>query len=583
MIRRGCGSRVYDGHFQQGTTVKAIQHRNLRACALLLALAPSAAFAAELFYESFTVPPDTTCPPSGAGGAGTYPFPTGWLLFNVDGRTPNPSVAYVNDAWEDREDFANDVTQCAAFSTSWYTPAGQADDWMWSPPVTLTAGATLTWRAIAYDPAYPDGYEVRIKTGTAPTLADQASSDVLLAVPAEQGVWTAHAQDISAYGGQTVYIGFRNHSNDKFLLLIDDVRVIDATPDVAAVASTAFASEYARAPSGMDVVPALGVNAFNAGGAVLTNVTATATLKQDGVAAGLPMPADAPIASLAIGASAPLAFGSPAAFSGDGAWTVEYAVSADQTNESDPLNNVVSVPGVTIGGNELARWEGDPTGTLGIGAGNGGELGVQLTIPEDGLYAGVRFGMAAIPPDDGGTPPVQNYCPGYDYVINLRALDTGTGMPGALIDTTVPVPCEFSDSTDSVTYDTAFAGGAHLLAAGTYVLTAVEPTGGPSGVGMTLGLMLHAQRFVAGTTWVNWPTAPSGQWAHFEAFGPNFAKTPRLSLLMAVEAPIFADGFDGVPPVKAPMRTSRRAAPEVVRGRPTRTDAPTRFVPAAAH
>ena len=35
-----------------------------------------------------------------SGGAGTYPFPSDWQLFNVDGRTPAASVAYVNEAWE---------------------------------------------------------------------------------------------------------------------------------------------------------------------------------------------------------------------------------------------------------------------------------------------------------------------------------------------------------------------------------------------------------------------------------------------------------------------------------------------------
>jgi hypothetical protein len=557
----------------KGTAMKTTQRRNLRACALFLALASPAALALDLFYEPFNIPSDT-CPPGGAGGPGTYPFPTGWLLFNIDGRVPDANVAYVNDAWEDREDFAHDVSQCAAFSTSYYAPPGQADDWMWSPPVTLTAGASLSWRAIAYDPAFADGYEVRIKTGAAPTPANQATSDVVLTIPAEQGAWTAHALDVSSYGGQTVYIGFRNNSNDKFLLLVDDVRVVDNAPDVAAIASMAFASEYARAPLGMDIVPdALGVNALNAGGVALTNVTGTATEKVDGVAAGLPMPADAPIAVLAIGANQALAFGTPAAFSGAGAWSVEYAVSADQTNESDLLNNVVSVPGTTIGGNEFARWEGDATGSIGIGAGNGGELGVALTLPSDLLVGGANFAMLAIPPESG-EPPAPNICPGFDYVVNLREFDTVNNVPGALIDTTVPVPCHFDEGGS---YDVPFVGGRHLLTAGTYVLTAVEPV-----AGMTVPLPLHNQRYLPGTTWVNWPTNPFGHWAHFEDFGAGFAKTPQLSLL-AAEASIFIDGFDGVAPVRAPMQVSRKVAPEVVRGRPTRNIAPTRLVPSLAH
>lgn len=63
----------------------------------------------------------------------------------MDGRAPNASVSYVNEAWEDREVFQSNVSECVAFSTSCYSPVGQADDWMWSPPLTLTAGALLSW------------------------------------------------------------------------------------------------------------------------------------------------------------------------------------------------------------------------------------------------------------------------------------------------------------------------------------------------------------------------------------------------------------------------------------------------------
>jgi hypothetical protein len=366
-----------------------------------------------------------------------------------------------------------------------------------------------------------------------------------------------------------VYIGFRNNSNDKFLLVIDDIRVIDDTPDLVATASPAFASVYARAPSGYDVTPLLGVTATNGGGATLTNISGMATPKLDGNLAGIPVPASAPIASLAIGASAPLAFGAAAAYSGDGAWTTEYALTSDQSGgEANTSNNIVDVPGTTIGGNELARWEGAATGSLSIGAGNGGELGVAFTLEHDLLVGGAHFTAPTLPPDDGGMPPTPTPCPGFDYTLNLREFDTVNSMPGAVIDTTVPVPCTYEGGS----YDVAFAGGRHLLAAGTYVLTAIEP------VGLSLQLPLHDQRFVAGTTWVDWPTNPIGHWAHFEDFNVAFAKMPELSLLSA-EAPIFEDGFDGVPVVMT-MQAVRRPAPVVQPSRPTRSVAPTRLVQA---
>jgi len=552
-------------------------HRRRLKSAILLALAVPAAHASDIYYQPFNI--GVTLPPGChiaefPGGAGTYPFPSDWQLFNVDGRTPANDVAYVNAAWEVREDFGNDVSNCAAFSTSWYTPAGAADDWMWSPAISIPAdGGVLRWSAIAYDLNFRDGYEVRVKTGAMPTQANQTTSAVVFSTPAEEATWTQHTFDLASYAGQTVYVGFRNNSVDKFLLLVDDVRVSDSAPDLAAAAPVPpFASEYARAPLGMDVTPTLAVTAVNNGSTVLTNINAVAVPTLDGTASGPAVPSDVALASLVTGASAPLTFAAPAAYSGAGVWTTKYQLFADQTaSDSNPANDSIELPGTTIGGDEFARWEGSATGTLGIGAGSGGELGVMLTIPADGWYAGAHFGITAIPPDDGMVPPTPNICPGFNYVVNLRAFDTVNDVPGDVIDTTEPVACEY-DTEFSV--DAPFVGGLHFLTAGTYVLTAVEPVAGP-----TLQLALHDDRFIVDTTWVVWPESPFGNWAHFEDFGASFGKTPELSLLAgnAPKVPIFVDGFDGVVPGVSGMRRTIKPMSPLVH-RPLRKPLPTQLV-----
>jgi hypothetical protein len=155
------------------------------------------------------------------------PLPAGWTTINVDGRTPAASVAWVTDAWVVREDFILDPTDAVAFSTSWYSPAGASNDWAITPQIALTANNSLSWEGYAPDPAYPDGYEVRLST----TTPDVAGMTVVLAtIPAEAQVWTPRSADLSAYAGQNVYIGFRNNSNDQFLLAIDDIRVTDPVP-----------------------------------------------------------------------------------------------------------------------------------------------------------------------------------------------------------------------------------------------------------------------------------------------------------------------------------------------------------------
>jgi len=169
-----------------------------------------------------------------AGGSGTYTFPAGWLLANVDNRVSAVSVAYVNQAWERREDFIFNVADSCAFSTSWTVPAGVADDWMWTPVIgPITPGSLLKWKAVAPDAEFPDGYEVRVMpvsngppNGSDGNIGNMVSnSTIVFSVAAENSSWTDREVDLSGYAGQSIYIAFRNNSNDQFLLLIDDIEV----------------------------------------------------------------------------------------------------------------------------------------------------------------------------------------------------------------------------------------------------------------------------------------------------------------------------------------------------------------------
>ena len=172
---------------------------------------------------------------SATGGPGTYNFPPGWLLRNVDNKTPFSQVGYVNEAWERREDFQTNVIDSVAFSTSYYEPAGQADDWMWTPKITLPdtgADVVLKWNAKAFDPAYADGYEVRIMvdptepTGGPGVMGNQLTSSVqLFNIAAENSSWTERSVSLNSYRNKTFRIAFRNNSTDKFILVIDDVEV----------------------------------------------------------------------------------------------------------------------------------------------------------------------------------------------------------------------------------------------------------------------------------------------------------------------------------------------------------------------
>lgn len=536
------------------------------AAAISIGLGCMAPAFAQLYYQNFdisaAVPPVSGCNTADfPNGPGTYPFPAGMLKRNVDNRTPAANVAYVNEAWEVREDFSFNVLECAAFSTSWYSPAGAANDWMWTPAINLPSGTSvLSWRAVAYDVAYADGYEVRVMT-TAPTggtgtIGNQlTNSTVVYSTAAEASTWTSRAVDLGAYAGQQVYIGFRNNSNDKFLLLIDDVKVIDETPNLAA-AEPVSSSAYPRVADGNTTAAQFSVRAANLGGSVLTNIVAEATIKLDGVSIGPPL-LSTPVPTLAIGAAAPISFPMGFTFNAPGQWTISYKLTANESpQELNLLDNEIESNVTSIGSNEFARHALPPSSTLGIGAGNGGEIGVQFDLLEVTSAAGIRFSMNTVAAPAPGDPSWA----GQAVVANLRSFDTVTGKPGAILATTQAV----TSTLEGGVYDAGFVGGPQVLPAGRYVLTVVEPVAGAA-----MPLLQSSDRFAAGTGWIDWPTNPLAGWSHPEDFGSGFAKVPNVSLL--TELPLFKDGFDALP---ANVSKSRGMAAS----RMTRKPQPTQIV-----
>jgi hypothetical protein len=181
--------------------------------------------------ETFNTP--VTATPTTGGTVTIGSIPNGWTQNNVDGLTPysdaSTSLTYMGtNAWITRRLSLDGVTvDTVAMSISWYSPAASSNDYLISPQFAVPAGSGnyLLWQGTALDASYPDDYEVRISTtGTAP--AD--FSTVLFTTNGTgevSGSWAQHAVDLSAYAGQNVYVAFRNNANDKYILLIDDVKL----------------------------------------------------------------------------------------------------------------------------------------------------------------------------------------------------------------------------------------------------------------------------------------------------------------------------------------------------------------------
>jgi PKD repeat protein len=154
-------------------------------------------------------------------------MPALFTLHNADSLTPNQQVGYFGiDAWIVRTAF--NETDSAAISTSWYSPEGTSDDWMVTPAIAIGSNAQLTWSARAQDADFPDGYEVLIST-TGTDIADFTYT--AFTIGEENTSWTNRTIDLNAEGfsNTTIYVAFRNTSTDKFVLLIDDIKVKNLT------------------------------------------------------------------------------------------------------------------------------------------------------------------------------------------------------------------------------------------------------------------------------------------------------------------------------------------------------------------
>lgn len=437
-----------------------------------------------------------------AGGAGTYTFPSGFLLRNVDNGTPATNVNYVNEAWERREDFQTNVADSVAFATSWNAPVVTANDWMWTPLIgPLPANAVLSWNAKNYDPLYLDGYEVRIMTApTAPTggtgvIGNQiTNSTVIYSNNAEAAAWTARSVNLNAYAGQSVYIGYRLTSTDKFLLVIDDITVQVLVNFDAELVSTDTITEYSQIPLPQVTPMNFSGDIRNNGVSALTNVMLNVDVKNSSNVS-VYSASSAP-AGLASGATSTFTI-TPFTPSIADDYSVTFYTSATEIDEVTSNDTLMDY--FTITDTVYARDWNAATGGLGIGAGNGGYVGQDFEI---------------ITADDL-TSVTMAYTRGYvgkPYAAVIWSMVAG--VPSAIIASTDTLLYP-DDNAGVFTVD--ISGGSINLLPGRYAVTAVE-------FDSTLQLAQTAEIYTANRGWVNWPTNPNGTWSNPEDFGVNFAK-----------------------------------------------------------
>ena len=431
-------------------------------------------------------------------------LPAGWTVINVDGLTPNANVAQFNSAWIIAQDFDN-IVDTVAMSTSWYTPAGTANDWLITPAIPLSTNNVLEWEAEAQDATYPDGYELRIST-TTPTVAGFNANPALFTIPAENGaVWTQRSVNLqnAGYSNQSVYLAWRNNSTDQFVLMVDDISVyVQASFDAAISDNTSY--EYTISPLG-HVAPIGSAGVItNAGGGTITNATMSVDIF-DGSLNNVYSATSLPVASIASGASQAVSVPGFTPTVAD-LYTVNLGVSITETDGN--IANDVFTYTVLVDDSVYARDDSNASGTLGIGATIGGQLGQAFDVLTTDDITSVSFYLAN----------TAGLLAGQTITADVYATDV-TGTPTTVLASTDPL---VMDTTTNTLWTLPIVGGGYTLTPGEYVVVVNE-----SDSNLTLGTSTNI--FTAGKTWVDWPTNPQGTWTNSEFFNFNIAYVLRAN------------------------------------------------------
>ena len=430
-----------------------------------------------------------------------------WTLLDLDGNTPQANYAFFTDAFISFPDPDSSVVgdTCVA-STSWFTPAGTANDYMISPSMLLPQNAVLSFDVRASDANFPDGYQVLIST-TTPDTAGLNANPVLLNVPAATGVWTNRTVDLSAYAGQTVHLAIRNNSTDMNILLIDNFVVSVVPAFEVELLATNRLSEYTQVPSNQTDSIVFAAIVGNNGTDTLKSLKVNYSVKRGSTVVYTDSSALASLAPNATNTFVKLANYMPTM---TGVYTVDYVVSHSNV-DATLSNNMGSSDTLIVTDTTIARDNGIATGSLGIGAGIKGELGSVYAIANSDTLTSVSVFIR------NATGSMTN------QPVSAQVRSFSNGLPGSILAT-----------TDTITYTNTGASYASLTfnnAGGYVILPADSFFVGVEEQDSNITIGTTPTKFIQNTNFVTFGTTP---WTPNENFNfnvtymirPNFG-TPR--------------------------------------------------------
>lgn len=431
-------------------------------------------------------------------------IPGSWLNLDLDGATDANGRP---QNWFNQADLLTTTpgdTNYVAVASSWFSPAGIANNVLILDAVQPCASTVLQWSSAPFEgPTFADGYEVKVST-TGTNITDftttlftasegigstsaQSSGNVHTSYNGNNGILQNWEVSLGAYDNQTIYIAFFHDSNDDNLIMIDNIfmgAVTDfdlavnsvsterffSTP-ISQVTPRTFTAELGLATGASVTTPTSNVNLFQGATSVFTNAPSAPSL------------AGGSTITLTTSAYTPTAVDT---------YTTVFTASAVET-DPNLTNNVDSLIFV-VSDSVFSTENGVVDGALSIGAGSSGFLGNQYTLVASDVLTSVTFTLTA--------PTMGDTIVGAVY-----------GMVGSTPSTLVAVTDTlFITSTAQAEYTLPIVGGGAPLTAGNYIVGLTESISGS----LTLGT--NTAYYAPGTAWVFF----GGNWDNNESFGfPN--------------------------------------------------------------
>lgn len=167
-------------------------------------------------------------------------FPAGWQVIDGDGLTPRSEMGLAPgfQVLTDYRDTSNNVMA----SPSWYdNGGGVSNDWLISPQITLGSNPCFSWTAYSQDGGFPEAYEVYLAT-TGSDTSDFLAGTRIDTVATEIGDYTIRALNLDNFANQNVYLAFRQISDDKFVLALDNIKISNIEPVDIGATSVSYGS-----------------------------------------------------------------------------------------------------------------------------------------------------------------------------------------------------------------------------------------------------------------------------------------------------------------------------------------------------